>query len=130
MKRGTWQHELNRFKEKEEPETVLLVAGSSQLIRIVVAWYNADVKRARRLTECGGTDDETIWQWLWENARYSQEDLMNRIPDANASTKRKVQALKANRVLYPDGTVNSYVEKYLREMVIRVFSGRQVKKRA
>ncbi|HJX36106.1 MAG TPA: hypothetical protein VJ280_04010 [Dehalococcoidales bacterium] len=32
-----------------------------------------------------------------------------------------MRPLIGNRILYPDGTVNSYVQRYLREKVINLF---------
>ena len=124
MKRSAWIEQLNRFKENETPENVLLVAGNGQLTRIVVAWTNTEVSRATRLTKCKGTDDESIWRWLWQNAHYSREDLLTRIPFVDSSTEKKINALIANRVLYPDGSANSFVERYLREIVLKLLGSR------
>jgi hypothetical protein len=38
---------------------------------------------------------------------------------------RKFEALVANRVLYPDGTVNSFVQKYLQDRVLTLFKIRR-----
>jgi len=38
--------------------------------------------------------------------------------------ERKLKPLVGNRVLYPDGTVNSYVQRYLRERVLRLFDAK------
>jgi hypothetical protein len=35
--------------------------------------------------------------------------------------ERKLKPLVGNRVLYPDGTVNSFVQRYLRERVLKLF---------
>jgi hypothetical protein len=38
--------------------------------------------------------------------------------------ENKLKRLINNRIIYPDGTVNSYVERYLREKVIHLFETR------
>jgi hypothetical protein len=38
--------------------------------------------------------------------------------------ERKLKPLIGNRVLYPDGTVNSFVQRYLRERVLKLFDAR------
>lgn len=121
MQQNAWIERLNHFKENERPEAVLLVAGSSPLTRIAIAWTNTRVARARRLSRCSGTSDDEIWKWLWENTRYSREELLARIPSSDSNTERSVDTLIANRVLHPDGTLNSFVERYLREKVLRIF---------
>ena len=38
--------------------------------------------------------------------------------------ERKLKPLVGNRVLYPDGTVNSFVQRYLRERVLKLFDAK------
>jgi len=35
--------------------------------------------------------------------------------------ENKMKPLIGNRIIYPDGTVNSFVERYLREQVVKLF---------
>ncbi len=35
--------------------------------------------------------------------------------------ENKLRKLINNRIIYPDGTVNSFVQRYLREQVVRLF---------
>ncbi len=41
-----------------------------------------------------------------------------------ALVERKLKPLIGNRVLYPDGTVNSFVQRYLRERVLKLFDAK------
>jgi len=124
MRRSAWLERPNGFKDNERPEAVLLVAANSQLTRIVVAWANMDVSRARKLTKCNGSNDETIWHWLWENVRYSKEEFTSKSGVAEATFENKFNALIGNRVLYPDGTINAFVQRYLRAKVLRLLDVR------
>jgi hypothetical protein len=121
-KQDLYAERLLRFKENEKPEAVLMAADSPHLLKIVVAWTGMPVCRKRLLRQLKGTGEEAIWNWLWENTEYSHDELIKRIPAADTTTPRKIEALIANRVLYPDGTANGFVEKYLREQVLRHFS--------
>lgn len=118
---------LLRFKENEKPEAVLMVADSPLLVKIVVAWTGMPVGRMRRLSQVPDAADEAVWTWLWQNTEYSREEWVKRIPAADATTDRKIEALIANRVLYPDGTANGFVEKFLREQVLRHFGRKQTR---
>ncbi|MHC4982122.1 MAG: hypothetical protein ACYTF6_03005 [Planctomycetota bacterium] len=40
-----------------------------------------------------------------------------------------MKKLIGNRILYPDGTVNSFVRRYLREKVLNLFDGRPKKRK-
>ena len=120
-KNNMYVKRLGLFKENEKPEAVLMVADSPHLVKIVVAWTNMPVHRRRHLSQLQDSSDEAAWTWLWQNTDYSHAELVKRIPAADATTNRKIEALIANRVLYPDGTANGFVEKYLREQVLRHF---------
>ena len=122
MARSKWVRILEEFKKRERPEAVLMVAGQGELMRIAVAWMQTDVAHAKRLSQGDGQDEEGQWAWLWRNARYDRAALLGRIPNAAARTEQNLDALIANRVLYPDGTINSFVERYLKERVVRIFA--------
>ncbi len=124
MRQSAWVERLNGFKDNEKPETVLLVAGNSRLTRIVVAWTNTDVSRKRKRTKCKGTDDENVWHWLWENVKYSREELISKSGVTEAAFDSKFEALVGNRVLYPDGTINAFVRRYLRARVLKLLDAK------
>ena len=112
------------FKQIEKPETVLAIADNPERIQLVIAWINLDVTPAAKLTELkSGASEKDSWEWLWKNTYYSQEDLCNSIgiPLSELGLELKMKPLIGNRVIYPDGTINSYVQRYLREQVVKVF---------
>lgn len=121
MRKNRWQETLERFKNNERPEYVLLVSGSPSLIRIVVAWMNMPVERRKRLTALP-EDAEQQWHWLWQNASFSSETLAQRLPFLDKELEQKLSALIANKVLYPDGSVNGYVERLLRARILKMLS--------
>ncbi len=112
---------LRRFKENENPEVVLLVADDPEFTKIVVAWTSLDVRLAEKPSPCPGESEHEIWDWLWANAGYSLADLAERSGLTVPLIERKLKPLVGNRVLYPDGTVNSFVQRYLRERVLKLF---------
>ena len=122
MRNDTWSRRLNEFKRSEQPGAVLLVANSPELMRILVAWTQTDIARATRITASPNASEEESWTWLWKNVQYDREKFLARIPNGNKRTPANLDALIASRVLYPDGTINQYVERYLKERVIKLFS--------
>ena len=112
---------LRRFKEKENPEAVLVIADDPEFTKIVVAWTSLDVRPAEKPSQFPGESEHEIWDWLWANARYSLADLAERSGLTVPLIERKLKPLVGNRVLYPDGTVNSFVQRYLRERVLKLF---------
>jgi len=122
MVTSNWNKRLNAFKRDGHPEVVLMVAGQVELTRIALAWKQTEVTRARRATKLRASSEAEVWSWLWENARYDRAALLGRIPNSTARTERNLNALIANRVLYPDGTINPFVERYLRDRVFKLFA--------
>jgi hypothetical protein len=114
---------LNHFKQNEKPEAVLVIADNPEFIKILVAWTNLEVEHNKELTKISGESDNEVWEWLWENAKFSLTDLkiMTGVSYSESTLENKMKPLLGNRVLYADGTINSFVQRYLRERVLKFF---------
>jgi len=126
MSKDLYSQKLAWFKQNERPEVVLLVAEDPERIKVIVAWTNLEVRRAEKLTELKGGSENEIWTWLWKNARYSRMELIEKIGVSlsESGLDSKMKPLIGNRILYPDGTVNSFVQRYLREQVLKLFEAK------
>jgi len=114
------------FKQNEKPEIVLLIADEPECIKIIIAWTNTQVVQADNLTELVNASEKEIWAWLWENTIYYPDELKEKT-GASFSEKgleNKMKPLIGNHIIYPDGTINSYVQRYLREKVINLFESK------
>jgi hypothetical protein len=127
MNEDLYLEKLAWFKQNEKPEAVLLLADNPDLVKIVVAWTSLDVKRADKLTRLRGESESEAWEWLWRNTNYPLSELKNKIgvSFSESSLENKLKPLVGNRILYPDGTVNSFVQRYLREQVLKLFEAKQ-----
>ena len=123
MNKELYIEKLSWFKQNEKPETVLLIADNPERIRLVIAWTNIKVNPAGNMTEIKGESENEIWEWLWKNTLFSKKELISKIGISLSefSLQIKILPLIGNRVIYPDGTVNSYVQRYLREQVVKLF---------
>jgi hypothetical protein len=126
MDKNLYVEKLAWFKQNEKPEVVLLVADNHERIRIIVAWSNLDVRCAEKITEPIGASEKEVWEWLWENTKYSKKELLEKIGVhvSEVALENKMKPLIGNRILYPDGTVNSFVHRYLREQVLNLFESK------
>jgi hypothetical protein len=115
---------IQHFKQSEAPEAVLLVADDPTLTKIVVAWNNLDVRPVNKPRRLPDESEHEQWGWLWANVTYSIEELAERSGLTAALIERKLKPLIGNRILYPDGTVNSFVQRYLRERVLKLFDAK------
>jgi len=127
MDEDLYTEKLAWFKQNERPEAVLVVADNPEFIKIVVAWTSLDVKRADKLTRLPGESESEIWEWLWQNTKYLLSELKEKIgiSFSELSLENKMRPLIGNRIIYPDGTVNSFVQRYLREQVAKLFETKQ-----
>ena len=124
-----YTEKLTWFKQDEKPEAVLLITDNPDLIKIVVAWVSLDVKRAEKLTRLPGESKSEIWEWLWQNTKYRLSELKEKIGVSFSELvlENKLKPLVGNRIIYPDGTVNSFVQRYLREQVLKLFEAKPKK---
>jgi hypothetical protein len=123
MSENIFNAKLTYFKQNEKPEVVLLVADNPELVKIIIAWTNINICCADELTQPTGESERNIWEWLWENTQFSLTELKEKVDISVADyvLDKKMKPLIGNRIIYPDGTVNSYVQRYLKERVIRLF---------
>lgn len=124
MSKDVYAEKLAHFKENEKPEVVLLIADDLDLIKIIVAWTNTTVVHAEKLSPLHGDSESEVWDWLWKNAVYSREELAAKSALSEYGFEKKMRPLIGNRVLYPDGTVNSFVQRYLRDRVLKLFEAK------
>ncbi len=117
---------LAYFKQNEKPEVVLLVADNPEFIKIIITWPIIDITWEEQATEQPGDSEREVWDWLWENTWFSLTELKEKadIPLADWVLEKKMKPLIGNRIIYPDGTVNSYVQRYLKERVVRLFEAK------
>jgi len=129
MTEDLFAEKLNWFKQNEKPEVVLVIADNPELIKIVVAWTNLEVKHSEELSIPIGESENEVWEWLWENARFSLTEFKIKagVSYSESILENKIRQLIGNRVLYADGTINSFVQRYLRERVLKLFEAKPKK---
>ena len=126
MSEDIFTEKLAYFKQNEKPEVVLLVADNPEFIKIIVTWPIIDIAWEEKAIVLPGDSEREVWEWLWKNTRYSLAELKEKadIPVADWVLEKKLKPLIGNRVIYPDGTVNSYVQRYLKERVVKLFEAK------
>jgi hypothetical protein len=126
MSDTTFAEKLAYFKQNEKPEVVLLIADNPELIKIIIAWTNIDVKCIDKLPQPNSDSERELWERLWQNTEFSLAELKEKadISVADYVLENKMKPLIGNRILYPDGTINSYVQRYLKESVVKLFEAK------
>ena len=123
MNSNIFSEKLAWFKQNERPEVVLLIANNPELIKIVVAWTSLNMRYTEKFSELPSDSESETREWLWQNTNYSLSELKEKIgiPFSEIALQNKLKPLIGNRIIYPDCTVNSFVERYLREQVLKLF---------
>jgi hypothetical protein len=120
-----FDEKLAQFKSDEKPEVVLLLGDDADLVRITVAWTNTTTARTKRLASPPKADNENgWWDWLWDNTTYSRQELMEKACQSFQGFDLRLRSLIGNRILYPDGSINSFAQRYLRERVLKLFQAK------
>jgi hypothetical protein len=129
MNGETYAEKLTWFKENERPEAVLRIVDEPELIKILIAWGHTQTTVKTKLTRLRGGSESDAWEWLWRNTEYSRLDLATRSGVPEYGLHNQLAVLIGNRAVYPDGTLNSFVERFLREEVVQLFDGPKGKSR-
>ena len=115
---------LSDFKARESPEAILVVGEDQYLIRVVLSWSCIPIQHtAAEVAYCETWRDVEKWNWLWSCVSYRQVDLAHAVGTGH-NLEKALGILVANRILYPDGTVHSYVTRYLRDRVVKLFEAK------
>ena len=114
---------LEWFKENEKPEVLLTIINNQNAVKTVIAWTSMSTKPVDILSRLSSNSENEIWTWLWDNTEYSISELQDKldVPLSESGLNSRLKPLIGNRVIYPDGTINTYVQKYLREQVVKLF---------
>ena len=112
---------LTLFKQNEKPEAVLLVADDVPKTKLMIAWTSTQVSRVNGASEPKSETENEIWQCLWKNIRYDSKALLAKSAISSFGFDQQMKFLIGNRLIYPDGTIHSFVQRYLREKVLQLF---------
>ena len=122
-----YAEKLEVLKQEETPEVVLLIADEPDLTKIIVAWMSMAVSRNKKCIKLHGDSPHDVWEWLWKNTTWSRHELMAKSGVIAYRFERKLESLVGNHIIYPDGTINSFVQRYLREKVVKLFGAKPKK---
>ena len=113
---------IDQAKEQEHPDVVLLISDNSEAHRMLVSWKNlpknttGEKKKPVSLSELWNNLDIDINQWA----------SIARVHTGLARDISKM--LIVNNLIYPDGTLNQFVQKFLNSLVIARISKAKPKK--
>ena len=111
---------LQAFKspraEQDVSEGMLPFIDDKELRHGLVAWQSMIVEYDPDKL-CPHADAKHQWQWLWENVRFDMSEFAVVANVRDYDAKALFERLKALRLIYPDGTLNSIARGYMRRFV-------------
>ena len=106
---------LQPFKNEEETfiHTTIMLVGDRDSQKILSTWSMMPIRWVVQKSE-PPADPRRLWDWIWGGVMISWKDLEARSGISAARVQKMFEPLKANRLLYPDGTLPNHVSQFLR----------------
>lgn len=106
------------YKANDTVSQLVVLAGDLHAMQLLSIWPFVAVTWAQadgRVPE----DANTRWQWLWSGCGYSV-DLIAKMVDLPIPTvERKLDKLRAARLVFPDGTTDERADAFVRNHIKR-----------
>ena len=115
---------VSLFRQSERPEVVLCIIDDPRAARVMLAWTTVRVRLPRTASKLPLNDTAETWEGLWRCCRYPVKELATRAGLSVTATRAKMEELAGNRAVYPDGTINSFVRRYLRKKVVDILTAK------
>lgn len=111
-----------RTRTNEHPDVVLLIADNTNAQRLLVSWKNLP-----RTFKKGKGDPASIHE-AWEQVVFDLEYWARIAHVHSGLAKDLAKMLIANNLIYPDGSMNEFVQKYLNSQVFASIAKAKPKK--
>jgi len=107
-----------RTQEDARMEVIHPLLADPILRNLVVAWSLTPVEFTEP-EKAPPTEEALRWEWLWGGTRFKREDLAAVLQIEVIRLDPLLQRAIAFRLIYPDGTANSYAIKFIRTEVAK-----------
>lgn len=106
---------LQEFKKNEKSEDIIPILEDADIQKLIIAWTKIVIRRIHHKDTLPDTFNEK-WLWLWKQISWSERELLNISGIPETKFCRIVNQSCGNRLIYPDGTVNTHASKYLEHL--------------
>jgi len=106
----------NSSKEQEALENVVALDDPA-LRGGLLAWQSMITDYNLEQT-CPCLDSKRQWEWMWQNTKFDAKNFAMIAGIKEYETHDMIERLRALRLIYPDGTVNSVARFYLRQIAV------------
>lgn len=113
----TFGEVLSYFKKIESVEAISPIIEDQSMRDGLVAWKSV-VIRIYRNENCTLTSEAERWNWLWDCTEFSIADFGSVAGVKQCDASLLFQRLKGYRLIYPDGTINTWAIKFLQAHIM------------
>lgn len=107
-----WTAALEAMKQKEQVTDALPIADDDLAQRVLVAWPRISIHVSPPDSMPPVPTNET-WRWIWSGVTYDAQELAATAGIHLQMVRIKVDVLKGNHLIYPDGSISIYAAKLL-----------------
>lgn len=107
---------LAHYKGADALASLVCIVDDVVAMRVLTLWPN--VPKTWSAPEGQPPDDENArWAWLWSGCSFSAEDYALMAELGTSTLERKLARIKAARLVFPDGTVDSNADAFVRTYI-------------
>ncbi len=103
---SAWQTVVEAMKAKSQVMDVLPIMEDDMAQKVLIAWPRVAITRTEPTTPLPDSDN-AAWRWLWSGVEYDAQELAATAGIHIQMVRPKIDQLKGNRLIFPDGTISS-----------------------
>lgn len=115
---------LAETKKNEDPENIVPLIEDERLRNAVVAWKSVTIS-FKSNQDCPLTGEVAQWNWLWSQIEYDQQTFGVVAGLKPQDVEPVLTRLIGLRLVYPDGTINTFAKQYLQAIIMSRLSGKR-----
>lgn len=122
------KEKLARFRNNEDEcmHTAVILVGNSDSQIVLSTWTTMPLERVSPKTK-PPSDERELWDWLWTTVRINWAKFSDRTGMNTARLQKVFEPLRANRLLYPDGSIPEHVKGILTSEVLKAMKASKKK---
>jgi hypothetical protein len=113
----TFGEVLSHFKKTETPESIVPLVENDALRNAVVAWRSVVISYSDN-EECTEVKEAEQWKWMWTKVRFDQHEFGIVAGAKPQDVSNLICRLTGFRLIYPDGTINTFAAKFLQAIIM------------
>jgi hypothetical protein len=107
-----WQTTLQSMKSNSAVMDVLPILEDEMAQKVLVAWPRITITRKPN-SDPLPEDDNGVWRWLWRGVEFDANELASIAAIHVLMARQKVDQLRGNRLIFPDGTIAKMAEQLM-----------------